>query len=210
MQLQAEKEKLCFYMSGHPFETYRQELSAIVSDNLNALDPKKSSSVTIGGLLIDLRKIFTKKGKKMAILTIDDGLGKIEIAIFSELLEETQAFLKKDEIMLVQGEISLDAYSNSIRMRADKIFTIPMAREAFGKRLLLRVKPDADFQKNLQQCHQIMKQYDQGNMRASIIYQNEKGYVKINMDPSYHVYPTDAFLDSINQLSGFSVEVEYA
>ncbi len=209
-QLQTEKEKLGFYMSGHPFESYRHELSAIVSDNLSELDPKKSTHVTVGGLIVDLRKIFTKKGKKMAILTIDDGLGKVETAVFSELLESTQTFLKKDEIVILQGEISIDAYSNSVRMRAENIMTIPAAREAFGKRLVLNIKSDIDFQKHLQTCHQLMKQYSTGNMRVQIVYHNDEGSIRMNTDSEFQIHPEDAFLEGINQLPGFSVEVEYA
>lgn len=209
-QLQAEKEKLGFYMSGHPFESYRPEFRAFVSDNLDELDPKKSTHVTVGGLIVELRKIFTKKGKKMAILTIDDGKGKMETAVFSELLESTQAFLKKDEIVIIQGEISIDAYSNSIRMRADNIFNIPVARETFGRRMLLNIKADTDFQKNLQTCYQLMKQYSTGKMPVQIIYQNEKGSVRLNIDHHWQISPEDEFMHSINQLPGFSIEIEYA
>jgi DNA polymerase-3 subunit alpha len=208
-QLQAEKEKLGFYMSGHPFEAYRSELSAIISDNLRELDPKKSTHVTVGGLIVELRKIFTKRGKKMAILTIDDGMGKVEIAVFSELLESTHTFLKKDEIVIIQGEISIDAYSNSVRMRADSIMTIPTARESFGRRLLLNIKSDVDFQKNLQLCYQLMNQYATGKMSVQVIYHNEQGSVRLNADPNLQISPENAFLESINQLPGFSIEIEY-
>ncbi len=210
IQLQIEKEKLGFYMTGHPFESYRMELASVVSDSLRDLNPQKSTHVTIAGLLIDVRKIFTKKGKKMAIIGLDDGTGKIEAAVFSELLESTQDILKKDEIIVVQGEISIDAYSNSLRMRAEKIMTIPDAREGFGRRLILTIKPQqADFQKHLQICHQLIKQYSTGNMSVQIIYENSGGSVCINLDSIYHISPEDALFNEVNQLPGFSMVVEY-
>lgn len=208
--LQVEKEKLGFYMTGHPFEAYQEELKHFITGSLKDLDPQKSTKVTIGGLVIDLRKILTKKGKKMAILTLDDGSGKMEIAIFSELLEETQAYLNKDEILIVQGEIAIDTYSENLRMRADKILTIPMAREAYGKHVLLTMQASEINDESLHCCQTLMKQFANGEMRVKILYQNAEGSVLVNTGQEYQVYPDDIFIENMNQIKGVNATVEYA
>ena len=209
-RLEMEKEKLGFYMTGHPFQTYRAECSHFVTDDIKDLDPRKSTKVTIGGLLIDVRKIITKRGKKMAILTLDDGTGKMEIALFSELLEASQEVINKGEILIVQGEIATDTYSESLRMRAEKVMSISVARESYGKYIALTIKSNEITEANILSCERLMKSHATGQMRVKIIYQTGESSITLNTDMVYSVSPEDALIEGMNQLEGIHAAVEYA
>lgn len=209
--LQAEKDKLGFYLTGHPFEVYRQECSSFLSDKIADLSPQKSSLVTIGGLVVDARKIFTKKGKKMAILTLDDGSAKIDIAVFSETFEAAQALCNKDEILIIQGEINLDDYSDSLRMRADSIFSIAQARVRYGKYLLLTLNADVLNDSSLKTCHQILQQYRDGDetLDLKICYHHALSNVMVNPAPEYRARPEDGLLENVHQMCGCLLTVVY-
>ena len=69
-------------------------------------------------MLVAIKYVKTKRGDKMAILTLDDRTGRIEATIFAKLLPEVQEKLIIDEIVFVSGEIEHDDYSGQFRMRA--------------------------------------------------------------------------------------------
>ncbi len=208
-QLQAEKDKLGFYLSGHPFEAYKEECQYFITDDLADLNPNKSSKVTVGGLVIEVRRIITKRGKKMAILTLEDKSGKMEIAIFQELLEKTEIPLVKDEILIVQGEIAIDEYSQSVRMRGDNIMNMPMARASYGKYLLLTMQAEVINDESLAHCHAMMKQYSTGDLLAKIAYKNKEGSILVAVSNKYSIDPDDVFMEHMNELKGISARVVY-
>lgn len=208
-ELKIEKEKLGFYFSGHPFESYHEELSLFVTDNLRDLAPQKTK-VTVAGLVVDVRKILTKKGKKMAIVTMDDNYGKLEIAVFSELLETVNLHLNKDEILIIQGEASLDDYSNNLRMRADNIMTVPEARQVFGKYLLLIIQSDVISENGINILQESMKKYSTGEMRVKMKYQTDNASIEVNAGNEYYICPEDELIETINHITGISAKIVYA
>lgn len=211
-QLHMEKEKLGFYLSGHPFAAYRQELGPILTDSLCNLDPQKSTNVTVGGLAEEVRKIITKRGKRMAILTLNDESGRLEMAIFSELLEELlekiPPVLAKGEILIVQGPIEIDQYSEGVRMRAETIMRIPEARERYGDYLLVTMQSNLITDEQIKLSNTILKKYE-GNVRTQILYQHHDASAMIQTAQEYSVCPEDALIDELNQIAGVSAKMVY-
>lgn len=208
-QLHVEKEKLGFYLSGHPYEAYKEEFRHFLTADLVSLNPQKSNKATVGGLVVAVRKIITKRGKKMAIVTLEDNTARLEIAVFQELLEETEIPLVTDEILIIQGEIAIDEYSNGIRMRAEQIFNIPRAREIYGEYLLLTIDGNEVNDENLATCHTLMKQYATGDMFVRIHYKGKNANAVMSISNEYSLEPDDTFIESLNQLKGISATVVY-
>ena len=208
-KLQLEKEKLGFYMTGHPFEGYRKECGYFISDNLRSLDPRKSSRVTIAGLVIDIKKILTKQNKRMAIVNLDDGFDKIEITLFSEILENNQSKLNKDIILVAEGEIAMDAYTEKPRMRAEKIMTMQEARECFSRGILLTVDESKIHEKDIKICKEIIEQYQGGRCPVQMTYQKPDMTVLVNPGSRYHVHPEDDLIEQLNGVQGISAVIHY-
>ena len=60
----------------------------------------------------------------MAILQIDDGLKRLDLVIFSELFQQTKDLLAIDQTVIVEGEASIDAYNDQLRINAKSITLI--------------------------------------------------------------------------------------
>ena len=140
MRLQGEKETLGLYLTGHPVAEYAKELKAIGCNKVASLRPQKGVKRLMAGIVIAMRTLITKRGDKMAFITIDDSTARQEVAIFSDLYDDVREFLKKDEIVVVQGEIAHDEYTGGLRARAYKIFTFSDARMHFAKCLIVRMQ----------------------------------------------------------------------
>src|SRR6185369_6753737 len=84
-QLMHEKTALGFFFSGHPYNTYKKELSRFVRRPLNQLQPAKELTM-LAGVVVGLRALMTRRGK-MLFVQLDDGTGMIEVSVFNELFE---------------------------------------------------------------------------------------------------------------------------
>ena len=63
------------------------------------------------GLVVSSRVIMTQRGKRMGLLTLSDKTAKIDVTVFSEILDNSVGLLQKDTILIVDGELGEDKYS---------------------------------------------------------------------------------------------------
>ena len=108
--LKYEMEVLGMYVSGHPLEEYIPMLEKYADARSIDFYPDEDGNillesgrkVVVGGLLTEVNKRFTKKGDMMAICTLEDMYGRIELVVFpkafegygSELIEGGKVFVK--------------------------------------------------------------------------------------------------------------------
>lgn len=101
-----EKELLGFYLTEHPLTSLLDKLVQKVTHRINTLT-SQNTSVIIGGIVTQVRKIITKtSGSEMAFVKIDDFTASIELVVFPSIYERTKNFWYTDRIVLVKGKIS--------------------------------------------------------------------------------------------------------
>jgi DNA polymerase III subunit alpha len=104
--LALEKETLGTYLSSHPLSEVREALRARVDCSLAELAGKADGSwVTVGGIVVDCKKIRTKSGTQMMFATLDDVEGQVEMLVFKADQAESAAVIAPDAIVLVRGRI---------------------------------------------------------------------------------------------------------
>ena len=83
--LSNEKEALGFYITGHPLTKFFERLKTLSSANLENINEMKSgNAVQLGAMINSLRILRTKRGDRMAILSLEDLSGSIEAVVFPE------------------------------------------------------------------------------------------------------------------------------
>lgn len=114
--LNMEKEMLGIYVSGHPLGEYKDFL--IQNTNVNSLafiqdeetlnyTIKDNEKVNIGGIINTVSIKFTKTGKQMAFLTLEDEFGTLEIIVFPEIFAKYSNIIKEDSIIIIEGKASI-------------------------------------------------------------------------------------------------------
>jgi DNA polymerase-3 subunit alpha len=131
-RLTEEKAALGFYLSGHLFHAYRDEVRRFARAKLSDLTPSREPRL-IAGVISALRTQMTQRGK-IVIVTLDDGSATVDVTVYSELYEPHRAILKEDEFLAVQGKVSEDRFSGGLRITAEKVMDIAAARVAFGRK----------------------------------------------------------------------------
>ena len=107
-KLSFEKEFLGLYLTSHPM---MDELSSIKNEVTHEIrlimEESEGANVKIGGIIENMRRIFTKKtGSEMAFITIGDEKGiTVECIIFPKIFEQYKNFLSKDTVIIVEGRV---------------------------------------------------------------------------------------------------------
>jgi DNA polymerase-3 subunit alpha len=97
--------------------------------------------VWLAGVVVDSRAQMTRRGM-MRVVELDDGSGRMEVTVFTELYESRRSVLKADEPLIVSAKVEHDDYSGSLRGSAVEILTLAEARLRYAKGLMIRIKGD--------------------------------------------------------------------
>lgn len=105
-QLQWERELLGLYLSQHPLELF-ETILAEQTVPLNALKAEHDNrSLSVGGVITDVREITTKNGQKMAFVKLEDHFGEIEAILFPNSYQQTVGLWERDRIVLIRGKVN--------------------------------------------------------------------------------------------------------
>ena len=101
-----ERESLGLYVSEHPLRGLSR-FFAKFGKLIGTINEEDAGEVrTIHGLVTEAKKIVTKRGKNMAVLTVEDTSGKIEVAIFPFVYDKVPASASEvDAFIKVKGKI---------------------------------------------------------------------------------------------------------
>ena len=157
-QLAFEKETLGLYWSGHPVDRYSVELEALGARSTSELadmpvsvprtdawgpgGPKPiEPDTTIGGIVAACRQLKTRKGDRMAVFTLEDADGGIEVIVFPETYQRSAALIETGTMVLVRGKLERD--DETVRILASEIVGIDSVRERSAREVAIRLKKPA-------------------------------------------------------------------
>lgn len=209
--LEGEKESLGLYFSGHPIDRYYAELKSFTSAKIAELRPTANKKVVVAGLISAIRTMQTKRGDRMAFVSISDTTGKIEVALFSEAYHENRHLLEKDKLVVIEGDVSVDDYSGGYRLSCRQMLDITAARETYARRLLIRLNEKQCNEGAIERLKIILQPYIGGICPVMIDYQRKDAQVLLKLGPKWMVKPTDELLNQLEYAFGEqTVAVKYA
>ncbi|MGH7724819.1 MAG: DNA polymerase III subunit alpha [Candidatus Eiseniibacteriota bacterium] len=101
-----EKEVLGFYVSGHPLETFKEDLRRLTSGTLaHYAKQTQGTPVRAAGMVTALRRTATRKGEPMAFCTLEDMTGTIELLVFPECFAKWGKNLADEAMVWVKGQV---------------------------------------------------------------------------------------------------------
>jgi DNA polymerase-3 subunit alpha len=110
-RLAFEKEMLGLYVSDHPLMGFEAALARHTDSNLSDMREEdvvvgdRSPVRTVGGVVTDLRRSYTKKGDLMARFVLEDLQAAMEVFVFPKTMAEYGALIENDAILVVRGRL---------------------------------------------------------------------------------------------------------
>ncbi len=198
-RLKEEKEVLGLYLSGHPLQDFTQELHALGCSPINKLEAIKKNAVC-AGILRNQRIIHTRKGNPMAVVTLEDSTGKIDVTLFNKLYIQIKPPLQIDQVYLVRGSLEDDTYTGGLRIVADVFDTLASIRERFARRLRLKITNSQQASKLLQYLPSLLQPYRGGRCDIVIGYQSLETNAQMLLGESWSVNPSEELLERLKEI----------
>lgn len=143
-RLAFEKESLGFFITGHPLERFRAELTQWANATTGSLAQRSEpGDVTVGGIVAALRLIKTKKGDRMASFVLEDLEGGVEALVFPETYKKVAGRLADDLVVLVKGKAEV-LEEGKARLIVSELLPLDQAKLADARYVTIRV-PMADW-----------------------------------------------------------------
>ncbi|HMV55487.1 MAG TPA: OB-fold nucleic acid binding domain-containing protein, partial [Rhodocyclaceae bacterium] len=211
-RLLEEKQAVGFFLSGHPFNEVRGEVSRFVRRRLADIEPGKELML-LAGMVVGTRTQMTRRGK-MAFVTLDDGSAAQEVSVFNEVYDAERAKIVVDDALIVEGKVQKDDFSGGYRVVAERLMTLAEARARFAKQLTLRMNGEvreagggAAAAKKLQS---LMSPYRDGQTPVVLRYRNRDAEAEMRFGESWRVRLDNRLIDDLRDwLKPEDVEVTY-
>jgi len=139
-RLMAEKSALGFYISGHLFEQYAQEVRRFVPRRIAELSDSREP-VLVAGIVGEIKVVNAQRGR-LGVLRLDDQSETIEAVADERVLDAHKDLFREDELIIAQGKLQPDRQSGSLRLNVQQVFSLPAARARFGRYLSITVQSD--------------------------------------------------------------------
>jgi DNA polymerase-3 subunit alpha len=206
-----ERETLGRFFSGHPIEQYERDLPRLGASRIGdlAAEPAPTAGVgarytggrqvAVAGLIDELRK---RNGRTSLIL--DDDSGRMEVTLFEEQAAQYRELLVRDALVLVEGALRFDDFSNAWRVAAKRVTPLESLRERQARRLVLRWPEQvqgepATFIQRLQSALQASRP---GPCEVLVRYRSGQARCTLALGADWAVRPTPALTDELEALVG--------
>lgn len=104
-KLEREREMLGFYFSGHPMDSFQEEVVGFTTHRISDVQESPCGAAVIAGAVVSKRIIETRKGP-MAFVTVADMTSSCEVIIFADALEKYRDVVTEGSLLLFEGEIT--------------------------------------------------------------------------------------------------------
>jgi len=201
--LDGEKETLGLYLTGHPINRYLSEIKRYATGRLVSLQPTNKDKTTVAvGLVLGVRVLVNKRGRRWALVTLDDKSARMDIRLFPDDYDKFAELLVSDAILVCSGQVSFDDYSGGITMTARDIMTIADARENYVTSLDLQLDKNQLSGQFIEQFTQVLTPYKDGICPIRVFYQRDEAQGMLELGVQWRVSPSDMLLYNLKTLLG--------
>jgi DNA polymerase III subunit alpha len=218
-QLAFEKETLGLYWSGHPADRYAADLkefgarttTELADAPMPAAQPDAwgpggrkplEPDTSIGGIVAACRQLKTKKGDRMAVFTLEDAQGGVEVIVFPETYQRSASLIESGTLVLVRGKLERD--DETARILATEIVRLETVRERIAREVAIRVQMPAH-RGVFEQLGEVFSRH-RGDRRVSFEIElpsdSRTLRVKADVSSQIRVKPSPALVEEVEQIVG--------
>jgi len=198
--LASEKATLGFFLSGHPLDSYKDEIESYTTCDTRSLpDMGEEKEVAIAGLIVSIRTLRTRKGDAMAVFRLEDQHGGAEVVVFPELYKEAFGLLSNDVSVLVKGKP--EAAEDSGKVLAGKIVLLDEVRQREASSMTVRIALDGFFEESVPHLRELLEHH-RGECELLFELVRSDFTVRLRPHPFVRVEPSSDLVASLEALCG--------
>ncbi|NLC69976.1 MAG: DNA polymerase III subunit alpha [Desulfuromonadaceae bacterium] len=203
-KLAFEKEALGFYITGHPMARHEAAVKRYATCEAAALKERGDrSEVSLCGIVTALQEKVTKKGDRMAFVSLEDLSGFAEVLVFPELYRKCFEELHGEEALLVRGV--LDVGEENCKLIANEVTLLEEYRKRETRRVHFRLNASTVEEEMLRNFREIVLRH-RGNCEALVhVVVPEHSETVIRLPDGMRVSAGGEILKDSENLFGYNV-----
>jgi DNA polymerase III subunit alpha len=159
VQLSLERQAVGFFLSGHPFQEYRELIEGLpVATTQAAAARGEGAWVDLVGVITSFRNARDKHKRLYARAHFEDRSGVIEVVIYARLYAEAAALVAGDAILVIGGRIQVRG-DGTRELVADRITRVDEVLGCWTREVLLEVDLEAMGARGLDRLGDLLEQY---------------------------------------------------
>lgn len=207
--LEAEKEYLGLYLSGHPLDDYAEKLERTGAVPLYELSERRDGSmVRTAGMIRGFRKIVSRKGMPMAFVQLEDRVDEVEVVLFPNVWKKYGNMVEKGNLVAVVARVQVE--EEGVKLLAERLYPLeqfvpghadePNEEEQAGNRkVYVRISANREEQRRLERLRTLLKEHE-GHLPVMLYYDSRRRLLALN--DAYRVKPSPELIQSIEALFG--------
>ena len=201
--LQAERDTLGLYLTGHPVELQADDLARFTTCTLGAVEkriPAESKGKRSGTpmVLAGLVHAIRRRGNRGGFVSLEDHTGRIEAALFDDTWTLYADLLNKDEIIVVEGRVTTNDFSGGFRMSVQKIMTLSDAKSRFARGVQISLRgPGEEICASLQST---FVPYQDGSGQVWLNYSNKRARARLELGEEWNVKACEELVAALGEL----------
>ncbi|MBM4274725.1 MAG: DNA polymerase III subunit alpha [Deltaproteobacteria bacterium] len=203
VKLAKEKEALGVYLSGHPLDSCRAALKTRVAiTTADLADVPDTFEVALGVVVTALKEKVGKKGGRLAVVTVEDLAGSVEMLVFGDLYDKTAALLRQPSMPLwVKAEVVQE--EKGPKLVAREIAPLEAALPKWPERLDFRLQAAALNRETLLALKDILARHP-GPIPGFLHFLAPKQEEAVlALPPELNLTPSDDLASEVNRLLGY-------
>ena len=202
-KLEAEKESLGLYLTGHPVKVHFRDIrhfTTCVLGDVHTRVPKESQhrrrgvSMTLAALVTSLNR-RTPRGHFIAV---EDHSDRIDAFLSNEIYATYADLMVKDSIVVIEGQVEADKFTGGYKITANHIMSLADSKARFAKAVNIAVSgPDKDLCMLLAST---FSPYKSGSSPVFLHYRNQRARVTLELGNDWTVKPCEELIAALNEL----------
>ncbi len=200
-RLKYERELTGFYITAHPLARYEATIQALASATTAGLtELSDGKEVKLCGIIAAVKSMLTKKGDRMAYISLEDLQGTVEVIVFPDLFKSAGDLLAPERLVRVTGTI--DRGDKGTKLRGSKIEPLSDVQSQSIKRVHIRLSDRPETKEQLPRLLDVFKRHPGGTTISLTFRTDEALEAETAPLPHLKVTASEHFVADVEEVLG--------
>ncbi len=198
-RLKEERELLGVYLSGHPLDSYSHLTNRPEVQPIGRLaEAHGQPSVKVVGMILEVKRIQTKKGEPMAFLQLEDRTAQTEVVVFPQTFAKYRDLLEKERLIVLEGRVDLQ--DDTAKLLASRVWdATALPRPSTEPVLFVKISPEQERDSTLTRLQALFVER-KGTIPVVLHYEGKKRTIRL--PDAFRVQVDEAFLEQARAIVG--------
>ena len=200
-----EKEMIGFYITKHPLARFEKTLDTYSTCNTAELRTRSDGEeVLLGGIIIKAKFTTTRKtNEKMAIVTLEDLHGTVEVLVFPSTFSKAASLIKQDAIVFIKGRLTMR--EEDPKIVANEVAALDSVRMKYTKAVVVKLVTAGLEAVTLDKLKRVLSRYP-GKVPVYLNFAGPDGKgTLISIGRNFAVEPHEGLVRDIEKIFGADV-----